>query len=92
MNANRYVTLFADLFFVNKVPFFATVSDHIRFTTTEHIANRKLKSLLLASLHVQAVYAARGFSIKFMQMDGEFVPLRNDLAAAGIGLNTTSAN
>ena len=58
----------------------------------EHIANRKLKQLVLASQHVQAIYAARDFKIKFMIMDGEFVPLKHDLATAGIVLNTTSAN
>ena len=58
----------------------------------EHIANRKLKQLVLASQHVQAIYAARDFKIKFMIMDGEFVPLKHDLATAGIVLNTTAAN
>jgi hypothetical protein len=55
LSTNQYMTLFGDIFFINKVPFFATVSDHIKFTTTEHIANHKLKQLVLAdaSLHVQ---------------------------------------
>jgi hypothetical protein len=75
---------------VNKVPFFANVSDHIKFTTAD-IANRKIKQLVLASQHVQAVYAARDFRIKFMLMDGEFVPMKHALATAGIVINTTSA-
>ena len=86
------MTLFGDIFFINKVPFFAIISDHIKFTTTEHIANHKLKQLVLASLHVQAIYAARDFNVKVMIMDGEFVPLKHDLAIAGIFLNTTAAN
>jgi hypothetical protein len=45
LSANQHVTLFGDIFFINKVPFFATVSDQLKFTTTEHIANRKLKQL-----------------------------------------------
>jgi hypothetical protein len=36
LSANQYVTLFGDIFFINKVPFFATVSDHLKFTTMEH--------------------------------------------------------
>ena len=80
-------------FFINEVPFFATVSDHIKFTTMKHIANRKLKQLVLASQHVQAIsYAASDFKIKVMIMDGEFVPLKHDLAIAGIVLNATAAN
>jgi hypothetical protein len=92
LSANKRVTLSGDLFFVNKAPFFATISDHIKFTTAEHIANRKIKSLVQASKHVQAVYAARGFHIKSMLMDGEFVPLKYDLSSIGIILNTTAAN
>jgi hypothetical protein len=90
LSANQHVTLFGDIFFINKVPFFATISDHLKFTTTEHIANRKIKQLVLASLHVKAIYAAHDFQIKVMIMDGEFVPLKHDLATAGIVLNTTA--
>jgi hypothetical protein len=75
-----------------KAPFFATISDHIKFTTAEHIANRKIKSLMQASKHVQAIYAARGFHVKSMLMDGEFVPLKYDLSSIGIILNITAAN
>jgi hypothetical protein len=95
MSANKCVTLSGDLFFINKVPFFPTISDHIKFTTAEHIASRKLLTqlvVLLGSQHVQALCAARGFQVKCLLMDGEFVPLKHELASRGIALNTTSAN
>jgi hypothetical protein len=93
LSANQHVTLFGDICFViKKVPFFITVSDHLKFTTTEHIVNHKLKQIVLAPLHVKAIYAARDFQIKVMIIDGEFVPLKHDLATAGIVLNTTAAN
>ena len=92
LSANKHVSLSGDIFFVNRVPFFATISDHIKFTTAEHIANRKLKQLVLASTHAQALYTARGFQVKSMLMDGEFVPLKHELSTAGIVLNTTAAN
>jgi hypothetical protein len=76
--------------FVNAIPFFATISDHLKFTTAEHIVSR-IKQLVQASKHVQALYAARDFQVKTMLMDGEFVPMKHD-ASAGIILNTTSAN
>ena len=41
---------------------------------------------------VRDIYAARGFEVKYMLMDGEFVPMKHDLASAGIVLNTTTAN
>ena len=41
--ANKYVTLsIGNLFFVDQVPFFATISDHIKFTTAEHILSRQI--------------------------------------------------
>jgi hypothetical protein len=93
LSVNQHVSLSGDLFFVNQIPFFATINDHIQFTTAEHIANRKLPQLVLASKHVQSIYTpARNFTVKFMLMDGEFVPLRHDLSMAGIVLNTTAAN
>jgi hypothetical protein len=70
MSANKHVNLSGDLFFVNKAPFFATISDHIKFTTAEHLANHKIQSLVQASQHVQAVYAARSFRVQSMLMDG----------------------
>ena len=66
MSANEYVTLSGDLFFVNKVPYFATISDHIKFTTAEHIINCRIEQLVQASKHVQAVYSARGLRIKYI--------------------------
>ena len=81
-----------NLFFVNKVSFFATISEHTKFTTAEHILNRKIEQLVQASKHVQAVYIPRGFRIKYMLMDGECVPVKHELASFGIILNTISAN
>jgi hypothetical protein len=92
MSANKHVTLSGDLFFINKASFVSTISDHIKFTTAEHIASRKLTQPVLGSQHVQALHAARGFQVKCLLMDGEFVPLKRELASRGIALNTTSAN
>jgi hypothetical protein len=78
--------------FVNAIPFFATISDHLKFTTAEHIVSRKKSNnSLQASNTMQALYAARDFQVKTMLMDGGSFPY-HDLASAGIILNTTSAN
>jgi hypothetical protein len=92
LSANKYVTLSGDLFFANRVPFFATISDHIKFTTAEHIVDHKIAQLVQASKHVQAVYAARGFHVKSMLMDGESVPLKHKLSSTRIVLNIAAAN
>ena len=77
---------------MNKVPFFTTVSDHIKFTTTEHLRNRKVKNIMDAISHVKAIYELRGFRITTLRMDGEFAPMKFDLLAMGITLNVTAAN
>jgi hypothetical protein len=46
---------------------------------------------VLATQHVQAVYSARGFQVKSMLMDGEFVSLKYDLSLLSIVLNTSTA-
>ena len=92
IEANKNVDLSGDIFFINKIPFFTTVSDNIKFTTTEFLPNRKIKNILKATEHVKALYTSRGFQVKTLLMDGEFVPLRQPVADLSIALNVTSAN
>ena len=92
LQANRLVELSGDIFFVNKIPFLTTVSDHIKFTTVEHLKNRKAKNILEAISHVKAIYELRGFKITTLLMDGEFAPMKFDLLALGMTLNVTAAN
>jgi len=92
LQANKHLELSGDIFFVNKIPFFATVSNHIKFTTAEFLKDRKIKTILVAISHVTALYASRGFRITTLMMDGEFAPIRSDLAEMKITLNLTAAN
>ena len=41
----KYVTLIADVMFVNGIAFLVSLSRGIRFYTTEHVPNRKAKQL-----------------------------------------------
>ena len=84
------VTLCGDIMFVNKIPFFVTISRHIHFSTVEMIANKEMSTLLTSIKAVTALYQQRGFKITELLMDGEFKSLHTDLAALGIQLNTTS--
>ena len=63
IEANRDVDLSGDIFFINKVPFFATISNNIKFTTTELLASRKIKNVINAAQHVKTLYHARGFKV-----------------------------
>ena len=92
LESNKNVSLSGDIFFVNKIPFFATISENIKFTTAEVLASRKIKNIIAAIQHVKAVHDKRGFVIKTLLMDGEFAPIRNDMASMSITLNVTAAN
>ena len=92
LSANKNVSLSGDIFFINKIPFFTTISENIKFTTTELLASRKIKNIHEAISHVKALHDSRGFKIETILMDGEFAPLRNDLASLRIKLNVTAAN
>jgi len=54
--ANQYVTLSCDISFINKIPFLVTVSDHIKFTTAEHIKTRAMSLIRDALLRVVKLY------------------------------------
>jgi hypothetical protein len=78
--------------FVNKIPFFITISRNIKFGTAEMILNRQQKTILGAVTQVCQLYKTKGFQVDNILMDGEFECLRGDLAALGVGLNVTSNN
>jgi hypothetical protein len=90
MKQYRQVTLAGDIMFVNRIPFFVTLSHHIRFGTAEMLANRKAPTILTAIKQVRNIYLQRGFQIATMILDGEFETLRGDLAGMHIALQTAS--
>ncbi len=48
LNLHQEVFLTADIFFVNKIPFFLTLSRKICFTAVNHIANRTVPQIFMA--------------------------------------------
>jgi hypothetical protein len=93
LEANTSETPSADVFFVNTIPFFASISRNIKFTTTENIPTRTAKQLVEAVKHVLAIYKKQGFHVETALMDGElFAPLKADMLEMGVRLNITSAN
>ena len=59
LQANRNVTFSADIMFVNKIPFFTTVSRDIKFTTVEGIEKRTLHDALPIYMRCMKVVAPR---------------------------------
>ena len=92
LDSNKDITLSADILFVNRIPFYATISRHIKFTTVEAIPSRKLPQLIKSTQSVLDLYSQRGFKFTTTLMDGEFVPMRRELAAMGVHPNFATAN
>jgi hypothetical protein len=60
----RDVTMGADIMFVNKLPFFVTISRNIKFCTAQLIPDQKHETLTKAVRDVRATYMKRGFRVK----------------------------
>ena len=84
------VIIAVDVLYVNKLPFIATISRYIRFGTVEFLRNQKSTTLTEHVKQVNRLYRQRGFRPIYALMDGQFEPLRGDLAEMGIQLNTVS--
>jgi Reverse transcriptase (RNA-dependent DNA polymerase) len=90
MDTYRVITLACDVMFVNRIPFFVTISRNIKFCTAETLPNQEATSLLQALKHVRSIYSKRGFRIDTVLMDNQFVPLREELSDLHITLNTVA--
>ncbi len=88
MKIYKDVTIAGDVFQVNWITFFATISHHLRFCTSEMITNQKASTLLNSIKQVRNFYAQRAFRIVNCIMDGQFETLRGDLANLNIALET----
>jgi hypothetical protein len=73
---HKKVTLVIDIFFVNKIPFFVTLSLRICFLSATHMANRKAITIFKALKSMFLYYLQRGFTIVFIKADGECAPLQ----------------
>jgi hypothetical protein len=67
-----------------------TISRNLRFTTVEALPNRNITMLVKGIKAVATVYKRASFHITTTLMDGEFEPMRRDLADLGIALNETA--
>ena len=84
------VILACDIMYVNKIPFMMSISRHIRFGTAQHIRNQQGTTIFNGIRSIHQVYLQHGFRIRNAFMDGQFEPLRGNLAELGILLNAAS--
>lgn len=83
---HKDVELCVDIFYVNKVKFFHTISRKIKFRTIAAIETRGKPTLLQEMQAVLKQYQSRGFSVVTIHCDNEFECLRNDVLPAQLNV------
>jgi hypothetical protein len=86
---HKYVTLVADVMFVNGLPFLVTSSRGLSLVTIEHLPSRTAKRLAQTLERVFRIHATAGFVDQMAMMDVEFEKLRALLPH--VALNTMAA-
>ena len=89
VDMHKYVTLVADMIFVNGLPFLVNSSRGISLVTIEYLPSRTAKRLALTLERVIKVYIRGGFIVQTMMMDMEFEKLVDLLP--NVTINTTAA-
>ncbi len=88
------MTLTIDIFFVNKIPFFLTLSRVLYFTTVTHLPDKSFDQIFKVLKGIFYYYLQQGFRVTFIMGDGEFASLEQftNLLMGAPWLNLTSAN
>ena len=91
---HKEVTLTIDIFFVNKISFFITLSRVLYSTMVTHLPDRSLGQIFKALKDIFYYYLLQGFPVTFITGDGEFASLEQftNLLMGAPQLNSTSAN
>jgi hypothetical protein len=94
MKLHKEVFLTTYIFFVNKIPFFLTLSRKICFTAVNHLADRTVPQIFKAFKEIYKYYLERGFQITVVHDYGEFAPLKTliEYMPGGPMVNLASAN
>jgi len=87
---HKYVTLVADVMFVNGLPFLVTSSRGISLVTVEYLPSRTAKRLVNTLNRVFTIYGTAGFIVQTALMDYEFEKLKTLMP--NVTLNTTAAS
>ncbi len=76
---HRRITLSQDIFYVQGIPFYHSISRKIKFRTASCIPNRSKGTLLKLSKKSMALYRNRGFTVSDIHADLEFECLRSEV-------------
>ena len=91
---HKFITISINIFFVNKIIFFITLSQKIFFTIVTHLSNCKVDTIFKAFKSIFKFYYQCGFQLMVVMADDEFKPLEKlmvNLAGAPC-LNLIAAN
>jgi hypothetical protein len=94
LNLHKELFLTTDIFFVNKIPFFLTLSRNICFTAVNHLVDRNFLQIFKAFKEMYQFYLYHAFHITMVHADGEFAPLKTLIEAmpGGPMVSLASAN
>jgi hypothetical protein len=81
LKLHKEVFLTTDIFFVNKIPFFLTLSRNICFKAVNQLADRTVPQIFKAFKEMYQYYLQCGFHITTVHADGEFAPLKTLIEA-----------
>ena len=77
LKAHKNVVLSADIFSINGIAFFTTISQHIKFVTADRMVDQKGPTLIKALLCILALYLKQGFVVVMCRMDDQFQCLQD---------------
>jgi hypothetical protein len=77
IDMHKYISIVANVMFVNGLPFMVTSSRGISLITIEFLPSRTIPSLVGSLRRVVAMYAKAGFIVQTAMMDMEFEKLKN---------------
>ena len=94
LKLGKKVYLTCDVLFVNKIPFFITLSRKIDSIATAHLKDRKIKTIFLAFFAVYKFYLRRGYRITMVHADNAIGPMKPliDNIKKGPTINLAAAN
>ena len=84
---HKNIFLTTDVFFVNKIPFFLTLSRAIYFTAVNHLMDRTVPQIFKAFKEIYQHYLHRGFKISAVHADGESISPRGRAGLSAGGRN-----
>ena len=72
LQQHKYLQLFMDIFYVNRIPFLITKTSKINYITVSHLKNRSKKLIIKAINMIKRTYLTRDFIITDYHTDNEF--------------------